>query len=171
MSSQSSNFDHIHELGVSVKNFPKVLILQTVDLQFVWDLACHVPVVISYLEDKTDITDVASLVKLYQWLISISAKDMSLALLDEVDSCAHHPEAYQTIIWVDMLVLQRGTNHWDQFVVCLESELRVLENDLKPVLELQKKISPHNFDLHIFRDFFKELVLSEESVRTTLEVL
>jgi hypothetical protein len=81
--------------------------------------------VVSYLKDETDVANVASLVKLEKRLGSISAKDMSLALLDEVDTGAHHAQSDQAVIGVDMLVLQRGTNHRDQFVVRLEPKLRV----------------------------------------------
>lgn len=93
---------------------------------------------VSNLEDKTDVSNVATLVKLEQWLDTVLTKDMCLSLLNEVDASAHYSKADQTLAGVDMFVLEWGTDHRDQFVVCLEAKLWVLEDDLKPFLELEE---------------------------------
>ena len=45
---------------------------------------------VSNLEDKTDVSNVATLVKLEQWLDTVLTKDMCLSLLNEVDASAQH---------------------------------------------------------------------------------
>ena len=50
---------------------------------------------VSHLEDKADVADVASFLEAEQWVRAVFAEDMSLTLMDEVNACAHYAKTDQ----------------------------------------------------------------------------
>lgn len=63
VSPDCSYFEHVFEFWVSFKNLVKIHVLEAVDFELAASLADHVTVVVSYLEDETDVANVGALVE------------------------------------------------------------------------------------------------------------
>lgn len=70
-----------------------------------------------------------------------------------------------------MLVGERSDDFRDQSFICLEIELWVSEEDVKPLLEVQHEILLHDLGLDVLGEDVVVFILSQEGIGAELEVL
>jgi hypothetical protein len=175
VSSHGSNLQHFLELWEAVEDLGEVPVLKTENLDFILRIFFHwdVPVLISNLKDKTDVSEVASHFERHKMVGGVPPEHLHLALVKEENAAAdcvlsYHTDVFQ--VFIDLLVREGGRNVSDKFVICLESKLLVFKKNCKLGLEGLQKIVFNNLHFHVFRDILIKLIFGQESVWTVLEV-
>jgi hypothetical protein len=88
MSSHSSNLKNLFKFREPIKDLSKVSILKTKHLEIILGgrLDRHVLVLVSYLEDKTDVAKVTSFFKAKQHLFVFSPECLDTTSVDKVNA-------------------------------------------------------------------------------------
>jgi len=170
---QGPNKKEILEIGVVLKDWSEVTLFQA-EQAILSLFAGNVLVFVSDFVEIADLAEVAALLIVQDRVLAMQVVDINHSTQDKVylfwssverDAASRFPSNL-----LEALELQRRNNHGDQFVICLETELTVLEQSDELLLEGDVHVVLHKFDLQVLRQLLIELAVGQERIGTVLKI-
>ena len=90
---------------------------------------------VSYLEDETNVSKVASFIQGEEYLLVLSPVCLDAASVDEEEASAHCILSHNSLSLFELLVRYRGRDVGNQLVISSKTKFLVIENDIKLGLE------------------------------------